>query len=62
MVKASGRVRLPLRLCWGGAHPDEREWDLDDPLRRAYVYEIVMREGTDDDVRRFIDLDELVDM
>jgi hypothetical protein len=26
------------------------------------MYEIVMREGTDDDVRRFIDLDELIAM
>ena len=31
-------------------------------MQRAYVYEIVMREGTDDDVRRFIDLDQLIDM
>ena len=58
--KASGRVRLPLRVHWSGPSPEAREFDLDDPVERAYVYEIVMREGTADDVRRFIDVDELV--
>jgi hypothetical protein len=62
LVKASGRVRLPLRLYWSGPHPEQRMWDLDDPVERAYVSEIVMREGTDEDVRRFIDLDELIAM
>src|ERR1039458_8597481 len=35
-------------------------WDLDDPRQRLQVYEIVLTEGNDDDVRRFIDIDELI--
>lgn len=47
----SGRVRLPLHLDWSS----ERECDLDDPVDRARVYEIVLREGTLDDLRTFVD-------
>lgn len=36
--------------------------NLDDPQQRAYVYEQVLREDGDDDVRRFIDIDELVSL
>lgn len=54
---ARGVVRLPQHLYWSG--PD-RAWDLDDPRQRAQVYELVLTEGTDDDVRRFIDVDELI--
>lgn len=60
LVKASGRVQLPLHVYWSGPSPQDREWNLDDPAERAYIYEIVMREGTADDVRRFIDVDELI--
>lgn len=54
--KATGIVRLPSNVRWSG--PPKR-YDLDDPIDRARVYEQVLREGTDDDVRRFIDVDEL---
>jgi hypothetical protein len=47
----SGRVRLPLHLDWSSG----REYDLDDPADRARVYEIVLREGTLDDLRTYID-------
>lgn len=47
----SGRIRLPLHLDWSSG----REYDLDDPADRARVYEIVLREGTLDDLRTFVD-------
>jgi hypothetical protein len=37
-------------------------YDLDDPVDRARVYEQVLREGTDDDVRYYIDPDQLADI
>lgn len=62
IVKASGRVRLPRHVYWSGEDPQGKEWDLDDPRQRELVYRMVMIEGTDDDVRRFIDVDELLAM
>lgn len=47
----SGRIRLPRHLDWSSG----REYDLDDPADRARVYEIVLREGTLDDIRTFVD-------
>lgn len=52
-----GTVALPLRVRWSGA---PRSYDLGDRGDRILVYEQVMTEGTDDDVRRFIDVDEVV--
>jgi len=57
--KASGHVRLPLRVRWCGP---EREYDLRDPADRRSVYRQVLTEGTEDDVRRYIDVDELIAM
>lgn len=54
-----GRVVLPLHVRWSG--PD-REYDLSDRGDRARVYEQVMSEGTEGDVRRFVDVDEVVEM
>ena len=54
---ASGRVHLPLHLDWSSG----REYDLDDPADRARVYETVLREGTFDDLRTFIDPAHLAD-
>ena len=54
--KASGIVVLPLHIDWSG---DPRRYDLGDPQQRARVYEQVLREGNDDDIRYFIDVDEL---
>ena len=53
----SGRIRLPLHLDWSSG----REYDLDDPVDRARVYEIVLREGTLDDLRTFVDPQRLAD-
>jgi hypothetical protein len=55
--KATGVVTLPRHVFWSG--PD-MEWDLQDRRQRMQVYEIVLTEGTDDDVRHFIDPDELI--
>lgn len=54
----SGRVKLPTRIAWSG----QPEYDLGDPKDRARVYELVMTEGTEDDVRTYIDLEVLVAM
>ncbi|MDQ6613989.1 MAG: hypothetical protein M3083_04395 [Actinomycetota bacterium] len=60
--KATGRVTLPLHVYWSGPDPSSQVWDLDDRRQRAHLYEIVLREGTVDDVRHFIDLDLLADL
>ena len=57
--KASGVVVPPQHVSWSGP---KRTWDLDDRRQRAQLYEIVLTEGTDDDVRRFIDVDALLDL
>jgi hypothetical protein len=59
VVKASGMVELPLRVRWSGPH---RQYDMADRNHRARVYEQVLSEGTDDDVRFYIDIDALIDM
>jgi transcriptional regulator with XRE-family HTH domain len=50
--RALGRIRLPLHLNW--SQPG-REFDLSDRRQRARVYEIVLREGSGEDIRRYID-------
>jgi len=57
--KAGGVIELPVHVSWSGPRI---QWDLADRRQRAQVYEIVLSEGTDDDVRRFIDVDQLVDL
>jgi hypothetical protein len=56
-----GSVGLPARLfwsgpnpLWSGPNPREVRWDLADPIRRRDLYEIVLMEGTLDDVRKLI--------
>jgi len=62
IVKPSGRVTLPQNIYWSGEDPQGKEWDLDDPRQRELVYRMVMIEGGNDDVRKFIDVDELIAM
>jgi hypothetical protein len=50
--RALGRVRLPLHLNW--SQPG-REYDLSDRRQRARVYEIVLREGTGQDISDYVD-------
>lgn len=57
--KARGVVTLPRRVNWSRADPT---YDLSDRRQRARVYEQVLREGTAQDVRYFIDVDELIDL
>lgn len=45
-------IALPLHLWWSGP----RAFDLTDPADLRRVYEIVLREGTAADVRRFFDV------
>ncbi len=59
LVKASGLVELPLRVRWSGS---PRQYDLADRNDRARVYEQVLSEGTDDDVRFYVHVDELIDL
>jgi hypothetical protein len=55
--KARGVVRLPHHLDW--SHPVP-VYDLEDPQTRAYIYGKVMREGLEDDLRYYIDVDWLI--
>ena len=57
--KESGIVELPLHIHWWAPF---RTYDLDDQLDRETVYREVLTEGTPDDVRAYIRLDELVAM
>ncbi len=56
--KATGRVRLPVTVDWSGDGP--LTYDLDRVPDRRRVYEQVLREGGDDDVRRYIDVEVLL--
>lgn len=44
-------VELPLHLKWSGP----RTYDLQDPRQLRRLYEIVLREGTSRDIRRYVD-------
>jgi len=59
VIKASGRIQLPLHVRWSGP---PKTYDLDDRRDRARVYEQVLREGTAEDIRFFIDIDQLLDL
>ncbi|MGH3856969.1 MAG: hypothetical protein ACRDR6_26505 [Pseudonocardiaceae bacterium] len=50
-----GAVSVCRPGCSGQGHtPREVRWDLADPARRRDLYEIVLGEGTVDDVRELI--------
>ena len=55
--KAQGVVELPLRVRWSGP---PKTYDLRLRKGRLRVYEQVLREGNDEDVRRYIDVNELL--
>ena len=57
--KASGVVELPLHIRWSGP---QLTYDLSDRADRARVYEQVLREGTEEDVRYYVDPDQLSDL
>lgn len=57
--KACGVVELPHHICWSSPF---RHYDLTHRHDRARVYEQVLREGNEDGVRRFIRVDDLIDL
>jgi transcriptional regulator with XRE-family HTH domain len=57
--RAVGRVRLPLHLNW--SQPG-REFNLADRRQRGRVYEIVLREGTGQDIADYVDGALLIDL
>lgn len=59
LAKATGRVELPLHIRWSGP---SISYDLDDRADRARVYEQVLREGTDDDLRYYVDANQLLEL
>jgi len=54
-----GVVALPLRLSWSGP-ADRRAFDLTSEHDRRLLYEVVLTEGTLDDVRDHLNARELV--
>jgi hypothetical protein len=58
-MKASGRIELPLSIRWSGP---PLTYDLDDRADRARVYEQVLREGTESDVRFYIEAEQLLEL
>jgi hypothetical protein len=59
MPHASGRIELPLHIRWSGP---TLTYDLDDRADRARVYEQVLREGTESDVRFYVEAEQLLDL
>jgi hypothetical protein len=57
LVKATGYVELPLHIRWSGP---PKTYDLDDERDRRRVYEQVLREGDEDDVRYYVDVEQLL--
>lgn len=55
-----GSVSLPPRLFWSGPDPRAVRWDLADAARRRDLYEIVLVEGSLDDIRAMVNAAELV--
>jgi hypothetical protein len=59
LPKATGCIRLPVHIRWS---EPLRMYDLDQRADRQRVYEQVLREGTADDVRFYVRLDQLIDV
>ncbi len=57
LPKADGVVTLPFHIRWS---EPLLSYDLGDRADRLRVYEQVLREGTEDDVRTYIDIDQLL--
>ncbi len=59
LEKARGLITLPQHIRWSEPY---LTYDLNDPSDCARVYEQVIREGTDDDVRYYIIVDRMVEL
>lgn len=57
--KAAGVVELPGHIRWSGP---PRTYDLAERRDRARVYEQVLREGTENDIRCFVNMGDLLDL
>lgn len=58
-AKATGRVELPPHIRWSGP---PIEYDLGDRADRARVYEQVLRESVEADVRFYVDAGQLLEL
>ena len=58
-VKATGKITLPLHIKWSGT---TLAYDLNNNADCARVYEQVLREGTEDDIRYYIEIEKLLDL
>jgi hypothetical protein len=55
----TGMVRLPLRIYASG-HGPARSFDLSNEAERIVLYEIVLTDGTAEDVCRYLNYEELL--
>ena len=55
-VKAQGGVELPIHIWWS---EPRRVFDLRSPKDRLRVYELVLSEGDEDDIRFYVRYDDL---
>ena len=55
----TGAVRLPLRVYASGKGP-AREFDMTDEAERIGLYEIVLTDGTAEDICRYVNREELL--
>ena len=53
---------LPLHLSWSGSDPSSLRWNLDEPASAASFYEILLAEGGEEDQRRWLDRDLLLEL
>lgn len=60
VVPSDARVRLPTKLDW--SRPDKPLLDLADTRLRASVYAQILDEGTEADIRFWIDPDALIEL
>jgi len=58
----AGQVALPGTLFWSGPRPRSVRWDLADSDRRRDLYEIVLVEGSLDDIRTLVNGPALVEL
>jgi hypothetical protein len=58
----TGSVGLPTALIWSGPNPQDIRWDITDPDRLRDLYEIVLVQGTIDDIVELIDGPALVEI
>lgn len=58
----TGHVGLPATVFWSGPRPRAVRWDLADANRRRDLYEIVLVEGSIDDIRALINGPALVEL